>query len=230
MRFFMSRWLSFVILMVSTLIALADDNSGVSPQAISLPSGPGSLEGLGEKFQPQLNTGSFTYQIPLKLPPMRGGAPALSLQYNPGNENGLLGLGWALRVPCVQRQTDKGLPQYRPSDLFCDENAEELVHLADGSYRQKIEGLFIRYQQTANGGWIGNLPDGVVLTFGSTNQSRQDWIGQGTFRWMVDSSQDPNGNLVQYSYLQDGQQIYLSQILYGLHTTQSSSYFRVEFN
>jgi len=187
------------------------------------------MEGLGEKFQPQINTGVFTYQIPLKLPPMRGGAPSLALEYNPGNENGMLGLGWALRIPCIQRQTDKGLPQYIPTDLFCDENAEELVHLADGSYRQKIEGLFIRYQQTANGGWIGNLPNGTLLAFGSTNQSRLNWTTNGTFCWMIDSSQDPNGNLVQYQYLQDGQQIYPSQIVYGLNTSQTSSTFSVNF-
>jgi RHS repeat-associated protein len=205
------------------------DQSGVSPQAISLPSGPGSMEGLGEKFQPQVNTGAFTYQIPLKLPPMRGGAPSLALEYNPGNENGMLGLGWALRMPCVQRQTDKGLPQYIPTDFFCDENAEELVHLADGSYRQKIEGLFIRYQQTSNGGWIGNLPNGTLLTFGSTEQSRLNWSTNGTFCWMIDSSQDPNGNLVEYFYTHDSQYIYPSEILYGLHATQASSYFSVQF-
>src|ERR1039458_5553364 len=153
-------------LCITSTICSAADQSGVSPQAISLPSGPGSIEGLGEKFQPQVNAGTFTYQIPLKLPPMRGGAPSLALEYNPGNENGMLGLGWALRIPCIQRQTDKGLPLYISTDLFCDENAEELVHLGDGSYRQKIEGLFIRYRQTTNGGWMGNLPNGTILKFG----------------------------------------------------------------
>jgi hypothetical protein len=108
---FMICGLFMMFLFASTFIASAD-NSGVSPQAISLPAGPGSMAGLGEKFQPQLNTGSFTCQIPLKLPPMRGGAPSLSLEYNPGNENGMPGLGWALRMPCIQRQTDQGLPQY----------------------------------------------------------------------------------------------------------------------
>jgi RHS repeat-associated protein len=187
------------------------------------------MEGLGEKFQPQINTGDFTYQIPLKLPPVRGGAPSLALEYNPGNENGTLGLGWALRIPCIQRQTDKGLPQYIPTDLFCDENAEELVHLADGSYRQKIEGLFIHYQQT-NGGWAGNAPNGTTLTFGSSAQSQLNWGNNGTFCWMLDSSQDPNGNLVKYFYFQDAQQIYPSEIRYGLNVGQSSSYFSVQFS
>ena len=34
----------------------AADKSGVSPNTISLPKGPGSIEGLGESFQPTLNT------------------------------------------------------------------------------------------------------------------------------------------------------------------------------
>ena len=36
----------------------AADKSGVSPTTISLPKGPGSVEGLGESFQPTLNTGT----------------------------------------------------------------------------------------------------------------------------------------------------------------------------
>lgn len=206
----------------------AADKSGVSPQSISLPSGPGSIEGLGESFEPQLNSGTFTYRIPLKLPPIRGGAPALAVNYSSGNGNGMLGQGWALRLPNVRRQTDKGLPLYTNTDLFYDENAEELVHLADGSYRQKIESLFIRYQQTISG-WIGKMPSGTSLLFGSTNQSRLDWMGHGTFCWMLDSSEDPNGNRCEYYYLQDQQQIYPQEIRYGLHATQPSSFFSVQF-
>jgi YD repeat-containing protein len=141
----------------------------------------------------------------------------------------MLGLGWTLRLPSVRRQTDKGLPQYADTDLFYDENAEELVHLADDSYRQKIESTFIRYERAAAGGWLGRLPNGAVLSFGATNQSRLDWTGHGTFAWMVDSSQDPNGNRTEYYYRQDGQQIYPEEIRYGLHATQPSSFFSVQF-
>jgi hypothetical protein len=172
----MRLWTVLTILGVSNLV-MAADQSGVSPQSISLPSGPGSIEGLGESFEPQLNSGTFTYRIPLKLPLVRGGAPSLALVYSSGNGNGMLGEGWTLRIPSVRRQTDKGLPLYTDADLLYDENAEELVHLADGTYRQKIESLFIRYQSTGKGGWIGQIPNGIVLSFGSTNQSRLDWPG-----------------------------------------------------
>jgi hypothetical protein len=218
-----------LLITYAPVLSLAADKSGVSPQAISLPAGPGSIEGLGESFEPQLNSGTFSYGIPLKLPAVRGGAPALVLSYSSGNGNGMLGLGWTLHLPDVRRQTDKGLPQYAETDLFYDENAEELVHLADGSYRQKIESTFIRYECAAGGGWLGRLPNGTVLSFGASNQSRLDWAGHGTFAWMVDSSEDPNGNRVEYHYRQDDQQIYPDEIRYGLHATQASSFFSVQF-
>jgi hypothetical protein len=102
------------------LTAAAADKSGVKPTSISLPSGPGSIEGLGESFEPQLNSSTFSYRVPLKLPPIRGGAPALALEYSSDAGNGPLGLGWQLKLPCVRRQTDKGLPRYVDGDLFID--------------------------------------------------------------------------------------------------------------
>src|SRR5262245_58384516 len=39
-------------------LALGADKNGVSPNAISVPSGPGSVEGLGESFEPSLNSGT----------------------------------------------------------------------------------------------------------------------------------------------------------------------------
>jgi len=227
---FVRRAIGLACLLASALRLLSADLSGVSPQAISLPSGPGSLEGLGEKFQPQLNSGTFTYEVPFSLPPVRGGAPALALSYNSGNENGMIGLGWSLRIPCVRRQTDKGLPQYTNTDLFCDENAEELVHISDGCYRQKIEGAFIRYEPSTTNSWLGRLPDGSTVSFGSTPGSHLDWSENRTFVWMLDSSEDRNGNRVEYDYLQDGQQIYPSAIRYGLHRIQATDYYTIQFS
>src|SRR5437660_6457149 len=60
--------------------APAADKSGVSPNTISLPKGPGSIEGLGESFQPTLNTGTAKYSIALKVPPGTAGhTPELRL-------------------------------------------------------------------------------------------------------------------------------------------------------
>src|SRR5215510_15131033 len=92
----------------------AADKNGVAPQAISLPSGPGSIQGLGESFQPQLNTGSGSTGVKLALPRGPGGiTPDLSLAYNSGSGNGALGLGWSLTgMLSVHRSTDRGIPYY----------------------------------------------------------------------------------------------------------------------
>ena len=111
-----SAWCRRALMVPAICIVLsargwAADKNGVSPQTISLPSGPGSIQGLGESFQPQLNSGSGSYAIPLKLPKGPGGfAPGLTLQYHTGNGNGILGIGWKLSGPTmVSRNIDDGL-------------------------------------------------------------------------------------------------------------------------
>jgi RHS repeat-associated protein len=144
----------------------AVDKSGVQPNTISLPSGPGSIEGLGESFEPMLNTGTAKYAVSLKVPPGTSGhEPKLSLRYEGGSGNGPLGFGWQLDLAYIQRQTDKGIPRYIDTangidddgdgvtdepdelDVFVTESGEELVPMTDGSFFAKNEGAFVRYRQ-----------------------------------------------------------------------------------
>jgi len=57
---FVVVWFAF-----PTYVVHADDpdKSGVSPQVISWPSGPGSIEGIGESFEPDLSTGTASYPV-----------------------------------------------------------------------------------------------------------------------------------------------------------------------
>jgi hypothetical protein len=202
----------------------------LATQTISLPSGPGSIEGLGESFEPQLNTGSYVFRLPFKLPPVRGKAqPEISMVYNSGNGNGPLGLGWSLRVPSIQRQTDKGLPEYDATDRFITGDGEEMVARADGSFRRKVESDFTKWEYLANDSWRGTKRDGTVMIFGGAAQSRQGPNASQTFRWMLESCEDPNGSRVEYSYATHEGQIYLSEIRYGLHATETSQHFRIAF-
>src|SRR5437763_9782353 len=106
-------------------------NSTAPSEIISLPKGGGALHGIGEKFSPDLYTGTGNFTVPIALPPGRNGfQPQLSLVYSTGHGNGPFGLSWSLSIPGVSRQTSKGIPRYDDAqDTFVLSGAEDLVPL-----------------------------------------------------------------------------------------------------
>src|SRR5437763_1184609 len=107
-----------LLVMLSSLagaeLSLAQDKTGTKPSVISLPSGPGSIEGLGKSFQPRLNSGSFSYDLPIVVPRGAAGfAPVIELVYDSGFGNSVVGQGWRISVGLeIERQTEKGFPRY----------------------------------------------------------------------------------------------------------------------
>ena len=223
---------SIILIIVFAIFSdrvIAENKSGVEPQVLSLPKGPGSIEGLGEAFEPQLNTGTAAYRVKLAVPPgINKHQPALALVYNSGYGNSALGLGWRLNVPSVQRQTDKGLPLYTDGDTFIHSEAGELVPLADGSFRLKIEGAFMKFQRSADG-WEVWEKNGIHHYFGATSAARLE-TGLGTFAWQLEKSVDTYGNVILYFYEKDGGQVYLKEVRYGLasDTVYQSVHFLYE--
>lgn len=56
------------------------NKSDPSSQIISLPKGGGAMRGIGEKFAPDLHTGTGNFTVSIALPPGRNGfQPQLSL-------------------------------------------------------------------------------------------------------------------------------------------------------
>jgi RHS repeat-associated protein len=218
--------------------AIADEpegKSGVTPQVISLPAGPGSLEGLGESFQPNLSTGTASYLVNLLVPPgVNGFQPQLSLQYNGGNPNGPYGVGWRLNLPYIQRQTDKGLPVYDETDRFIYSNAEELIPLGNGIFRFKNESQFIRFQwigdvqDSEKEHWVAIMPDGTRMFFGNDASSRIEHAKLGIFHWGLDRQIDPNGNEIHYCYKRIDGYPYLAEIRYNV--TADGNYNAISFH
>lgn len=246
--FLMKRGIALILLfLLFALPCNAEDKNGVSSNTISLPSGPGSIEGLGEAFQPMLNTGTAKYGINIALPPGTAGhSPTLSLNYESGHGDGPAGLGWRFGPGDIHRQTDKGIPRYVDGpngvdddhdgavdeadelDRFIGVEDEELVALADGTYRARIEGAFIRYRRVGDH-WEADLKDGTLLEFGVTPQGRvTDVDGTKTFRWLLEKSTDTNGNLIEFDYAvfpgSDNQK-YLKQIRYGPGVSPWSAFY-----
>ncbi|MFW5740487.1 MAG: SpvB/TcaC N-terminal domain-containing protein, partial [Myxococcota bacterium] len=115
------------------------NKTGVGAQAISVPDGAGTIEGMGESFSAQPSTGIATFSIPIGMPKARGGVqPSLSLVYSSAGGNGVAGAGWDIGVPFIARETDRGLPRYddRPAwhegqDRFVFNGGQELVPICD---------------------------------------------------------------------------------------------------
>jgi RHS repeat-associated protein len=98
---------------VSSSLPSGPTKTGVSAQTIVLPSGPGTISGMGESFSAQLSTGIATFSVPLSLPSARGVAqPALGLMYISSGGEGVAGLGWSIGTSFIARQTDRGVPKY----------------------------------------------------------------------------------------------------------------------
>lgn len=201
-------------------------DSSTSAPAISLPKGGGALHGLGEKFSPDLHTGTGNFTVPITIPKGRNGfQPQLSLVYSTGNGNGIFGLGWTLSVPGITRKTSKGVPQYDDArDVFLLSGAEDLVAVRNPDskstrYQPRTEGLFARilHHHDAPGKgdyWEVRSKDGLVSLYGTPKPSplplgwrdpavirdpdvlRRDHI----FAWELTQTRDPFGNLIRYEY------------------------------
>ncbi|HZO52200.1 MAG TPA: SpvB/TcaC N-terminal domain-containing protein, partial [Bryobacteraceae bacterium] len=213
------RNLQLLILLMLAVSAAAADKNGVSPNAISLPSGPGSIEGLGDSFQPALNTGTMRYGLSLHVPAGTGGhTPGVQFSYEGGQANGPLGFGWDLPLLYVQRQTDEGIPRYvdvpngkdddrdgqldEPDELdtFITDDREELVPLANGDYFSKNETAFVRYRRIGDH-WVGTLPNGVKMEFGLTPAARvSDGTTNRVLKWLIERQTDTRGNTITYSW------------------------------
>ncbi|MGH7491838.1 MAG: SpvB/TcaC N-terminal domain-containing protein [bacterium] len=215
--------------------------SNKSPAShISLPKGGGAQKGLGEKFSPDLFTGTGNFAVPIALPPGRNGfQPEINLGYSTGNGNGPFGLGWSLSIPGVSRKTSKGIPGYdKAKDTFILSGAEDLVPVekseAKISYRPRTEGLFARiehHHDAANDYWEVRSKDGLVSLYGTPASAGTDSAviadpddRARVFAWKLTSTTDPFGNCIEYVYARevvqsDGphhwDQLYLSEIRYS---------------
>ena len=68
----MNRVVVAIAALVCVLTPLAAFADGVSPRVVSLPRGPGSVEGLGGNFEANASTGGASYQVSFRMPPAVG--------------------------------------------------------------------------------------------------------------------------------------------------------------
>ncbi len=209
----------------------ATKSNAIEIPQITLPKGGGALKGIDEKFQVNPSNGTASFSIPLPLTTGRGGfTPSLSLSYNSGAGNSLLGIGWDLGYPSIQRKTDKKLPRYRDfedSDTFMFSGVEDLVPMlkANGNawsedkfdspdgvyairrYRPRIEGSFSRIERIWKKGapsfyWKVTTRDNTVTFFGksATHRIADPADASRVFQWLPELSFDDKGNCMLFHF------------------------------
>ena len=229
------------------------NKSGVAGQVISHPQGGGAIKGLGESFSPDLHTGTGNLTVPIAIPPGRNKLqPDLSLVYSTGNGSGLFGLGWALSIPGVARDTAKGLPRYSDQeDTFLLSGAEQLVPTrpsSDGAmlYRPRTEGIFARIKHRVSDQddyWEVRSRNGLTSLYGHPGSLGTDSAvvrdpdnTRRVFSWHLTETSDPFGNRIEYVYereplADDGphhwDQIYLKTMRYVDYGPKDSPQFLI---
>ncbi len=178
------------------------ETSGVDPRVLSLPSGGGSLRGLGASFSTDLNTGTGGYGVPLELPAGPNGIkPKVDLTYQAGGGSGPFGMGWTLGTMTITRLVDAGVPTYGAADRFTLAGVGELIPMPDGSWRPEVDTLTWRIRRVG-AGWEITDRDGTVHELGQTADGQVALPGGGSriASWLLERSTDTGGNAIGYAY------------------------------
>ncbi|WXG53364.1 MAG: FG-GAP-like repeat-containing protein [Candidatus Sedimenticola sp. (ex Thyasira tokunagai)] len=164
-------------------------------------------------------SGGAGYTLPIGIPAgVAGMQPELSINYNSGSGNGLLGVGFSLGgfssihrcgATRVQDGFNRGV-QLNDNDRFCLDG-QRLIAISgavgvDGTeYRTALDGFsrIISHGQQGSGPhhWTVETKAGQTLEFGNSDDSRVEVLGQKSVRfWAVNQIADAVGNLITYHY------------------------------
>src|SRR5262245_24441586 len=194
------------------------DKGGTS--GIRLPAGGGAVDGIGSDFTTNLNTGVGTYAVPIRLPNgYRGQAPQLALQYSSGMGADAFGLGWSLGGLAIRRDARNGVPGYDANDRLLLAG-EELLDVGGGVFRPRVDPSMQRGRRSGSG-WEVTDRQGTRYLLGVSEQSQErhpDRAGDDAIvSWNVEQVIDTSGNVTTYTYLRDGERLYLQRIEYAIN-------------
>lgn len=214
-------------------------STGVSDGRVSLPDGPGSIEGIGDNVDINPNMGAMSYSVPINVPAGFGGAtPSVGLSYSSSGGSTVAGIGWDLGTSSIERLTLRGLPKYSSDDEF-SANGSQLVKIAKtgeySEYRARFEGGFARYRwfdktDGKGGYWQVEYPDGSKAFFGadsagkSVATARSGKSSSEIFRYHLVETVDVHGHKVKYSYKPYGNYPLLDKIEYLFKKDGSAKY------
>ncbi|MEO5646265.1 MAG: SpvB/TcaC N-terminal domain-containing protein [Candidatus Paceibacterota bacterium] len=189
------------------------------------------------KLIPQVDntTGALRYNFPVTIAKGRNNmTPDIALQYNSQNiaTDSIVGYGWNISIPYIQRENKHGVDQIYSSTYndFTTSDNGELGQISGVNYQLKSDdGSFSKYVFSSNT-WTVTDKTGVVYKYGTTAASQQNdsVTTANVYKWMLDSATDTNGNSISYTYFKDQGQIYPDTITYT-NTSGGTGIFSVVF-
>jgi RHS repeat-associated protein len=228
-----------------TLALPAQAQTGVSDDRVSLPDGPGSLDGMGDNASADGNMGQMSFSVPIDVEGAYVGlTPSLSLSYSSGGGASELGIGWSMSMPSIERMTSRGLPEYIADDIFVAGGGEELVRVSGPSdeplvYRARFEGGFVRYSWHNRGSgnegyWTAESPSGFTTYFGADSDGNPVETSRvrspdGVFRYLAKETVDLFGHSMEYVYSQYGAVPLIDMIAYA-HDSNGTPTLSVTFD
>jgi len=225
------------------------ENPNVNPSfpgiVVDDPSVVGSLPG---KLNVSPN-GTANYSVPITVPDGTAKmTPKLSISYNSGNRNNLLGQGFSLQgltmiTRCPSNVAENGKVHgvdYTNEDRFCL-NGEQLVAVKGAYGADQTEYRTYHDTQTKiiSYGHAGNGPayfkvwtkGGQVATYGQTADSKRLTKNGTAAYWALDAIDDAAQNYLTYHYQNSNHEFYPTEIDYtGNHAQQTPTYAKVVFS
>ncbi|MES0491552.1 MAG: FG-GAP-like repeat-containing protein [Leptospirales bacterium] len=177
------------------------------------------------------SNGSYSQKVEIELPEGRHKAkPSLSLMYNSGGGNGIVGMGWAVQgAPSIRRHPGVNGLSFNENATYSGIGGELVDISGDQSVYHTKNEIYYRYTPIYGScglgpkepcGWKVVSPGGQVLYFGvdedgdSGNSRIMADNGKGFVFWGFRAAVDLNNNSITYEYENTDGYPYLNRILY----------------
>ncbi|MCP4501815.1 MAG: hypothetical protein GY822_17785 [Deltaproteobacteria bacterium] len=235
MKYRSFRSVLFLSAMVTSLVTSSTHaQTGVSDDRVSLPDGPGSLDGIGNNASVNQNMGMMSHSVNIKTPEGYGGLnPGIGLGYSSAGGASIAGIGWSFSLPTIERMTARGLPDFDDSDVFVANGGSELVKTeggADGNedwtYRARFEGGFAKYtwHERGNGdeGYWTSESGGITSYYGADSsgtlvETARQRSFDGVFSYLLVEKTDLFGHHIEFDYRYYGSVPLIDTISYAFH-------------
>tara|TARA_B110000046_G_scaffold86197_1_gene94277 strand:+ start:1681 stop:7917 length:6237 start_codon:yes stop_codon:yes gene_type:complete len=179
-------------------------------------------------------SGAATYSIPFSVPPgIKNVVPTIGLSYSSQAGNGLVGWGWNIsglstisRIPTTKFHDNIIDPvDFDSNDRYALDGQRMI--LKSGTYgatnseyqTENYSNTKIKAYGTTYGSgpayFIVYHPDGSKSWYGSSSSGTVNQGARGYLEWALYKKQDPQGNFIAYTYLNDNNILRINTIKYG---------------